>query len=120
MKTIIKISAAFIMLLSLACNVTGQPGTVNDTTLLSLREAISVALENNHEILIAKNDAEINENKATPGYAGLYPSLDVQGNYTEELTDPSISITIFLADLENIIVTKVLKTLIILVMFSYG
>lgn len=90
MKTITKIPALFIGLLILISTALGQPGTENDTAVLSLRKAISVALENNHEIIIAKNDAEMNENKATPGYAGLYPSLDVQGNYTEELNNTDI------------------------------
>lgn len=61
-----------------------------ETSILTLREALAITLENNHDILMSQNDAEINENNATPGNAGLFPSLDAQGNYSEELNNTNI------------------------------
>lgn len=42
---------------------------------LSLEEAVVFTFENNYGIRIAKNNAEINENKATIGNAGLLPNV---------------------------------------------
>lgn len=61
-----------------------------DTALLTLKDAVAIALENNHDINISRNDAEVNENNATAGNAGLFPSLDGQGSYTEELNNTNI------------------------------
>ena len=45
---------------------------------LTLDDAISIALENNYGILVARNDAQISANNAHPGAAGLLPT--VSGN----------------------------------------
>lgn len=46
---------------------------------LSLANAISLALQNEHGIRIAKNDAAIAEAQATAGNAGLLPRFDASG-----------------------------------------
>ena len=47
--------------------------------LLSLDDAIGIALENNYGILVARNDAEIAANNAHPGAAGLLPTIGANG-----------------------------------------
>ncbi|MCO5230795.1 MAG: TolC family protein [Chitinophagales bacterium] len=51
--------------------------------LLSLEEAIDIALKNNYNIIISKNQAEIADNNATKGNAGFWPtvSLNTGGNF---------------------------------------
>lgn len=49
--------------------------------LLSLEEAIKIALEENHNIRVVRNEVAIAENGAHPGKAGLLPTLDLNGNY---------------------------------------
>ena len=52
---------------------------------LTLESSVAIALENNLNIKVAKNQAEIASNNATKGSAGLLPSLNASGgiNYTE-------------------------------------
>jgi len=47
---------------------------------LSLREAITIALRNNYDIKISKNEIDIAKNNANIGNAGMLPSID--GVYT--------------------------------------
>jgi len=47
---------------------------------LSLQEAITIALQNNYDIKISKNNINIAKNNATIGNAGMLPNL--QGNYS--------------------------------------
>ncbi len=49
---------------------------------LSLQDAITTALKNNYSILVAKNDAAINNNDNTIGHAGMLPSVVVGGQIT--------------------------------------
>ncbi|MEP4596949.1 MAG: TolC family protein, partial [Cyclobacteriaceae bacterium] len=49
--------------------------------LLTLEEAIKIALEENYSIKVAKNEVTIAENSTHPGKAGLLPTLDLNGNY---------------------------------------
>lgn len=58
-------------------------GQTADT--LSLEEAIGIALHNNHNILIAQNEAEIARNNARAGNAGLLPRAYVAGGYNTSL-----------------------------------
>ncbi|MFD2513589.1 TolC family protein [Pontibacter locisalis] len=65
---------------------------VKDTlNVLTLEEAILGALEQNHNIRIARYDAAISENNATPGNAGLLPSLAAEGSYTKSIRDVQTS-----------------------------
>ncbi len=52
----------------------------NAQQLVSLDNAIAIALEKNHSIKISKNDITIAENKATLGNAGLLPDLDINAS----------------------------------------
>jgi len=56
---------------------------------LTLESAIQIALSNNLNIKVAKNQAQISDNNATKGNAGLLPALSASGgvNYTEYSAD---------------------------------
>ncbi len=51
--------------------------------LLSLKDAVKIALENNFSINIAKNISTITENNASVGNAGFLPTIDATGSYTK-------------------------------------
>lgn len=52
--------------------------------VLTVESAIKIALENNHGISMAKNNAEMMQNSATAGNAGLLPQVNLTGglNYS--------------------------------------
>jgi outer membrane protein len=54
---------------------------------LTLKEAINIALKNNYDILLAKNDATISGNNYSLGNAGFLPRIDVTGSQTKTVTD---------------------------------
>ena len=53
--------------------------------MLTLEDAIGIALTENHNVQVARNNAEISENNAHIGGAGLLPRLDIvsSANYTD-------------------------------------
>ncbi|MDX5480067.1 MAG: TolC family protein [Hymenobacteraceae bacterium] len=59
--------------------------------VLTLDEAIRSALARNHNIQVARYDAQISENNATLGNAGLLPSLGLEGSYTRSVRDVQTS-----------------------------
>lgn len=63
----------FIFLISLSISALAQEK-------LSLQEAISIALQNNYDIKISKNETNIARNNANIGNAGMLPNLS--GSYT--------------------------------------
>lgn len=56
--------------------------------LLTLEKAVGIGLENNYSIRIAASESEIAANNATPGNAGMLPSIDASGlrSYSENTT----------------------------------
>ena len=48
---------------------------INAQELLSLEDAVKIALENNYEIRISRNDLSIDRTNATAGNAGMMPKL---------------------------------------------
>jgi outer membrane protein TolC len=55
--------------------------------LLTLEEAIEIALKNNYSIQIARNEKEIADNNSNIGNAGFLPELDASASYEERVTD---------------------------------
>jgi len=53
--------------------------------LLTLEDAIVITLKENHSVQVARNNAEISENNAHPGGAGLLPRVDITAgtNYND-------------------------------------
>lgn len=48
---------------------------------VSLGELIEKGLQYNYQLRIARNEQQIADNNATPGNAGMLPTLDVSGNF---------------------------------------
>ncbi len=63
---------------------------LSQQSAISLSEAISIALENNHNIKIANNTAEIATNNARIGNAGLLPSINANGSYSGSVEDTEL------------------------------
>lgn len=57
------------------------------TNSLSLAEAVQLALEENHYIIVARNQAQIDENNNTLGNAGYFPQITATGNYNWTIED---------------------------------
>ena len=53
--------------------------SVNAQSLLTIDSAIALALQNNYDIIIAKNDSAIAHKNNTIGNAGMLPNLSVNG-----------------------------------------
>jgi outer membrane protein TolC len=84
---------------SLGFLLTAAVSFAQDT--LSLSEAVSLALANEHGIRIAKNEAAIAEAQATAGTAGLLPRIDAsgRGNYSNQ--DTKLDFTEGIPDVER-------------------
>jgi outer membrane protein TolC len=73
---------------------------LHSQNVIGLKECISIGLERNFSILVAKNNETISKNNYTLGNAGFLPSLDLTGrhsgtynNSTTNLTDGSKNTT---------------------------
>ncbi|GAB5408944.1 MAG: TolC family protein [Balneolaceae bacterium] len=64
-----------------------QEGPIVTEDVITLEQAIVIALEKNHNIKIANNTVEINSNNATIGNAGLLPNITASGSYSGSVTD---------------------------------
>ncbi|WP_345949777.1 MULTISPECIES: TolC family protein [unclassified Mucilaginibacter] len=60
--------------------VNAQDNKVPNAPVLTLREAVEIALQNNYDIRLSRNTSTIASNNVTLGNAGILPS--VSGNYT--------------------------------------
>jgi outer membrane protein TolC len=58
------------------------PGIIQSQNVLSLKDVISTALENNYSISISRNQQKISDNNVTPGNAGMLPSVDLSAGYS--------------------------------------
>jgi outer membrane protein TolC len=55
--------------------------------IYGLKECISIGLEKNFSILVARNNEEISKNNFTAGNAGYLPSIDLSGRYGGTVND---------------------------------
>lgn len=60
--------------------VIGFQGIAQEKELLTVEEAVSIALENNYQIKIVTNDLKIDETAISPGFAGMLPNLNAVAN----------------------------------------
>ncbi len=81
------IVSTFLLSVLASTFVLGQEA---ENTEISLQEAITIALQNNHDIVIARNTEEISQNNATAGNAGLLPSVTASGSYSGTNTDTEL------------------------------
>jgi outer membrane protein TolC len=73
-------------IIGLVC-LTMPLSTASQTTNLTLQQAIEIGLNNNHGILIARNDAAVAENDASLGNAGFLPVIDGNGSASKTVFD---------------------------------
>jgi outer membrane protein, adhesin transport system len=77
------------LLLLLSLSVT----TLQGQTVYGLKDCISVGLERNFSILVAKNDETISKNNYTLGNAGFLPTVDLTGRQNGTLSDSKTNFT---------------------------
>ena len=75
MKTI-----TFILIFGASFIVSAQP-------LLTIEDAVSIALKNNYDILVARNDAETAKINNTAGNAGMLPTVAITGSDNYSLSN---------------------------------
>lgn len=78
-------NAALGLLLFCALSPQSAIGQANESLneKMSLQQAVSIGLENNYSIRIARNNEQIAANNNSLGNAGFLPTLDVQAGYSE-------------------------------------
>ncbi len=67
--------------------ITLMPALSFPQTKISLKEAISIALENNYDIKMTRSDLEIADNSYTLGSAGFLPKLDLTASQSKTSND---------------------------------
>ncbi len=67
-------------LFTITCVCLGFAASAQQAPLLSLKDAVDIALKNNYNIRLTKNSTAITANNVTPGAAGMLPQ--VGGNFT--------------------------------------
>ncbi len=76
-------------ILIVVCLILAGGASAGNNNILSFGEAVSLALERNPRIAVARNSAEIADNNAHIGNAGLLPTLDLAGSVYYQDVDPS-------------------------------
>ena len=71
-----KFGISLVLGLSISLMAMGQD-------VLTIDEAIQIALENNYDIKVAKQNNEISQNNIYAGNAGLMPRLSVNASHSE-------------------------------------
>jgi adhesin transport system outer membrane protein len=61
--------------------------------VIGLKDCISIGLERNFSILVAKNNETISKNNYTLGNAGFLPSVDLTGRHTGTLNNTTTNLT---------------------------
>ncbi len=74
---------SFLLLIAL-CSV---PTTAHASGPMTLDEAISIAMENNPDVRVARGEERIARNMVNIGNAGLLPSVDLVGSVSYQETD---------------------------------
>lgn len=76
----------FFLLVAFSFSLLAQ----NNTLVLTMDEAINLALEKNSELKIAKMEVEKSEQKLREARSGLFPKLDLSGQYQRYIDKPVI------------------------------
>lgn len=76
----------FFLLVSFSFALLAQ----NNTMVLTMDDAINLALEKNSELKIAKMEVEKSEQKLREARSGLFPKLDLSGQYQRYIDKPVI------------------------------
>jgi outer membrane protein, adhesin transport system len=67
--------------------------TLQGQSVYGLKDCISVGLERNFSILVAKNDETVSKNNYTLGNAGFLPTVDLTGRQNGTLSDSKLNFT---------------------------
>lgn len=62
-------------------------------SILTIDDALKIALKNNYGILVIRNEASISKINNTPGNAGMLPNLAIKGNGSYELNNVKQTLT---------------------------
>lgn len=62
-------------------------GMAKSQNPISVEDAISIALKNNFDILVSRNDADVDKVNNTPGAAGMLPTLQVSGSGSYDINN---------------------------------
>lgn len=76
----------FFLLVAFSFSLLAQ----NNTVVLTMDEAINLALEKNSELKIARMEVEKSEQKLREARSGLFPKLDLSGQYQRYINKPVI------------------------------
>ena len=71
--------AFYIIVFLVACHL------VNAQMILTIEEAVNIAMKSNFDIMVARNDADIAIANNTMGNAGMLPTVDVNGSGRYEM-----------------------------------
>ncbi len=77
-----------LLFLSLFLSASAQ-----EQNVLGLKDCISIGLDRNFSILVAKNNETISKNNYTPGNAGFLPTVDLTGKQTGTLNNSTVNLT---------------------------
>lgn len=82
---------ALVMLMTLAASVFPQSQT-GKKMILTLQDAINIAMENNKDILIAKEDINKSNAQVREAYSGVFPQLSLSAQYSRNVELPVLFI----------------------------
>ncbi len=91
----------FISIITLAFLLGSAPLQAQDS-LLSLSDAVQLALQKNYQISIARRSSDIAENNASPGNAGLLPQITANASFNRSVEQFEASGSIFDVDTSGV------------------
>ncbi|MFH0761627.1 MAG: TolC family protein [Bacteroidota bacterium] len=80
-----KIAATVLCLFILISGIRSQE-------LMTLDQAVSIGLSNNYGIMMSRNSIQTAKNNASPGNAGMLPTVGVNAGYTKGLNDARVKV----------------------------
>lgn len=80
---IYKVTITLLLALTLSLGLSAQ----EVPEMLTIEEAVSLAIAHNFDILVAANSTQVNNDNVTLGNAGYLPKLSLNGNYTYSIAD---------------------------------
>jgi outer membrane protein TolC len=79
--------------LSLLGFISFSTATASGQKVYGLIDCISIGLERNYSILIARNSETVSKNNFTPGNAGFLPTVDLSGRHSGTLNNTTLNLT---------------------------
>ncbi|MCX8011146.1 MAG: TolC family protein [Ignavibacteria bacterium] len=89
-KTMRIINVSFINLILLCQIATAQ--IQNSPIVLTLKDAISIALEKNYDMLLAEEEIKKSEKQINEAYSNAFPRIELSGQYTRNIKLPVLFI----------------------------